>query len=191
MSLIQWVPDKDPAFTIDPITREIKNNSEKKILMQKDHNSERYTFQICTEEVEALKSRITRIEIHYTNINSNMRDISSGIYVVDDMETDIIDGKRTMTFSWLISQEATKYEGTLSFNIRFAMVDPLGEEAKIDRQWFTQIYKDITIERSIYNSDTIAEETPSDVIVAIRNDILDTVLSAITNTYPPAERTSF
>lgn len=191
MSLIQWVPDKDPAFTIDPITREIKNNSEKKILMQKDHNSERYTFQICPEEVEALKSNITRIEIHYTNINSNMRETSSGIYVVDDMQTDIIDGKPTMTFSWLISQEATKYEGTLSFNIRFASVDTLGEEAKIDRQWFTQIYKDITIERSIYNSDTIAEETPCDAIVAIKNEVLFTAINGIMTAYPPAEGVSF
>ena len=38
--------DDDLYFTIDPSTREIKNESQKVKLMQYDHNSEQFTFEL-------------------------------------------------------------------------------------------------------------------------------------------------
>ena len=40
------VIDYDKHFVIDPVTRQIDNKSGKIVLMQNDHNSERFTFEI-------------------------------------------------------------------------------------------------------------------------------------------------
>ena len=46
MAHLHEVRDTDKHFVIDPTTRAITNNSGKNVLMQGDHNSEIYTFEI-------------------------------------------------------------------------------------------------------------------------------------------------
>ena len=46
MAHIHSVYDNDTHFKIDPATRQISNESGKVVLMQNDHNSERFTFEI-------------------------------------------------------------------------------------------------------------------------------------------------
>ena len=40
------VSDSDNHFIIDPISRQISNNSKKTILIKTDHNSEQFTFEL-------------------------------------------------------------------------------------------------------------------------------------------------
>lgn len=113
--------DTDTHFTIDPITRQIKNASHKKTtLMQFDHNSERFTFE-CPRYIEAHDmSECNKVEVHYLNIDGNRQ--NSGVYVVDDFQ--VMDGDETqVTCSWVISSNATQLAGTLSFLLRFLCVD--------------------------------------------------------------------
>lgn len=60
------VYDTDPHFAIDPITRAITNQSTTKTqLMQYDHNSERFTFEI-PRLVDGHDMKLCdKIEIHY------------------------------------------------------------------------------------------------------------------------------
>ena len=113
--------DTDTHFTIDPITRQIKNASHRKTtLMQFDHNSERFTFE-CPRYIEAHDmSECNRVEVHYMNIDGNRQ--NSGVYTVDDFQ--VMDGDETqVTCSWVISSNATQLAGTLSFLLRFCCVD--------------------------------------------------------------------
>lgn len=113
--------DTDTHFTIDPITRQIKNASHRKTtLMQFDHNSERFTFE-CPRYIEAHDmAECNKVEVHYLNIDGNRQ--NSGVYTVDDLQ--VMDGDETqVTCSWVISANATQLAGTLSFLLRFLCVD--------------------------------------------------------------------
>lgn len=113
--------DTDTHFTIDPITRQIKNASHKKTtLMQFDHNSERFTFE-CPRYIEAHDmAECNRVEVHYLNIDGNKQ--NSGVYTVDDLQA--MDGDETqVTCSWVISSNATQLAGQLAFLLRFCCVD--------------------------------------------------------------------
>ena len=59
------VIDTDKHFVIDPVTREITNNSEKLSLMQNDHNSETYTFEIPRNIDGHEMALCNVVEIHY------------------------------------------------------------------------------------------------------------------------------
>lgn len=113
--------DTDTHFTIDPITRQIKNASHRKTtLMQFDHNSERFTFE-CPRYIEAHDmAECNRVEVHYLNIDGNRQ--NSGVYTVDDLQ--VMDGDETqVTCSWVISSNATQLAGQLAFLLRFLCVD--------------------------------------------------------------------
>ena len=63
------VYDTDTHFVIDPITRVVSNpESKKTILMQNDHNSERFSFEI-TRYIEGHDLTLSdKVEIHYANV---------------------------------------------------------------------------------------------------------------------------
>ena len=178
------VIDTDEHFIINPVTMEIENMSGKTKLMQGDHNSERYTFELTPKNIDGHPMfACNTIEVHYDNIKSDKTETNHGVYVVEDMVSE----NDTITFSWLISREATKYDGTLEFSIRFACVDKLDiENPTAVYEKFTDIYKGITIAKGKYNSPVIVDPYP-DVLTKIKND----VLIAIGNAYPPAEGATF
>lgn len=130
------VEDTDHHFTIDPFTREITSkNPQKDVLMQNDHNSERFTFEIPRFIEGRDVAKCNEVIVSYTNGRS------TGVYIVDDMDiypfvNDII------TFSWLISQNATKNVGKLTFNIRFAQVN---EDATVEYAWSTKSYDNVKV----------------------------------------------
>lgn len=171
--------DTDSHFSINPITRAIKNESSKKTtLMQYDHNSERFTFEI-PKTVEGHDMNLcNRIEVHYINISSaNPADTTEDVYIVDDMkiQTDAEKGD-VVVFSWLISGNATNYAGNLSFLIRFKCLD--GDT--ITYSWSTAIYSDIFIGSGMSNSEMVLEKY-SDVLEAWKNEIMGA--SAAKSTY--------
>ena len=160
--------DSDKHFVIDPITRNITNNSSELIIMQYDHNSERFTFEIprVIEGHDMSLSDIVRV--HFINIGSIKTNTNYGVYEVDDVEVSS-DNPDIITFSWLISGAATKYNGSLNFAIRFYC---LSDESEIEYSWGTNIYSGIKVSNGLDNSETIVEDYV-DVLEKWKQDVID------------------
>lgn len=152
------VRDTDKHFVIDPITRAISTTSEKNKLMQGDHNSEIYTFEIPRLVEGHDMTLCNRIRIHYNDISADKANESRDFYPVKDMQVaeDLTD---MLVFSWPVSGNATKYAGLLSFRIQFLCI----ENGETTYAWHTDIYKGITISDGFDNSEAAVEEY-SDVI---------------------------
>ena len=146
--------DSDKHFVIDPITRNITNNSSKITIMQYDHNSERFTFEIPRIIEGHDMSLSDSVRVHFINIGSIKTNTNPGVYEVDDVAVSL-DDPDTITFSWLISGASTKYNGSLHFAIRFYC---LSDESEIEYSWGTNIYSGINVANSIDNSEAIAED---------------------------------
>lgn len=153
------VYDTDNHFVIDPITKEIINQSEKMKLMLGDHNSERFTFEIPRYIDGHDMTLCDKIEIHYINIDSKTKESNKDVYIVDDMQLSP-NGEDVVVFSWLISSNATKLAGTLNFRITFKCIS---EPSIIDYQMSTEIFKGITVSDGISNGEAVIEEY-SDVL---------------------------
>lgn len=153
MAHIHTVQDTDAHFIIDPITRHIDNNGMPKIiLMQNDHNSERFTF-VVDRYIEGHDLTLcNKVEVHYDNYTSSRQQVSHGIYSVDDVKVDDEDENKVI-FTWLISENATKYAGTLNFLASFVCE----EDDYILYRWSTGVNNSISISSGINNSDEVAE----------------------------------
>ena len=132
----------------------ITNNSAKNVLMQGDHNSEIYTFELPKLVEGHDMDSCNRVEIHYNNISSDKADSSKDFYTVEDIHADSED-PNTLLFSWKIQNNATKYAGALSFRIRFGCVDNSGVWTY---KWHTDIFKGITISDGFDNTEAVTEE---------------------------------
>lgn len=155
--------DTDLHFKIDPTTRSISNMSGKVLIVQHDHNSERFTFEIPRYVDGHDMSLCNKVEIHYINGNSDRK--TQGLYPVGDLQIDKNDSNYVIC-SWLISNNATKYVGPLSFLVRFACLT----DDVIDYAWSTSVYTGITVSPGIYNTDYIAA-TYSDVLEQWRAEL--------------------
>ena len=163
------VSDSDNHFVIDPISRQLNNNSKKTILMKTDHNSEQFTFELPRMVEGHDMSLSNKVEVHYINISSKTREQSTGIYNVADFGADAEDDTKVLG-TWLVSREATKYAGSLNFVIRFACLSADNVE---EYAWNTAIYAGITIADTIENTETVVED-----YVDILRQWLDTIENA-------------
>lgn len=165
------VYDNDKHFSIDPVTREIKNESGKIVLMQHDHNSERFTFEIPKEVEGHDMMQCNVVRVHYINIEAGKDGlIHEDIYDVDDLQTSP-NSDDVVIFSWLISGNATQYEGGLHFAIQFACVT---DDGTIDYSWSTGTHSSVSIGNTIYNTEVLAVEY-ADVLEKWRIETFDMV----------------
>lgn len=134
-----YVEDRDPHFIIDPLTRAISTECKKVGLIQGDHNSERFTFEIPMEVEGHTMPACDEIEIHFLNIDQATKEQSAGVYPCMDINTS---AEGNITFSWLISHQATKYMGSLNFLVKFKCYDT---DKSVKYAWHTAIYKNISI----------------------------------------------
>lgn len=163
------VYDTDKHFAIDPITRDIRNEAKNKVkLMQLDHNSERFTFDIPRKVEDHDMSLCDRVEIHFINTGSSGSHHDK--YIVDDVQVSP-DDKDVVIFSWLISQNATRYAGKLDFMIRFICNDENGEAEYI---WNTAIHSGISIANGMDNGEVIVEQY-HDVLERWKQDVLSDI----------------
>ena len=154
MSHIHNVYDSDNKFIVDGISRVIKNASTSKTtVMQFDHNSEVFTFEIPRYTEGHDMTACNRVEVHYLNIDSITKQENSGIYLVEDLTINT-DDENKLTCSWVISQNATGLVGALNFLLRFICLT----DDVIDYVWNTSIYTGIYVSKGIYNSDIVAEQ---------------------------------
>ncbi len=154
MGHIHSVYDTDAHFKINPITRKLSAEGNSKVsLVQFDHNSERFTFEIPKLIEGHDMSSCNKVEVHFINVDKGKKKQSTGVYLVDDMQVSD-ENKDVVIFSWLISRAATLYEGSLNFIVK--MICETNEV--IDYQWNTEIYSGISVSTGINNSDVILED---------------------------------
>lgn len=154
MSHIHNVYDSDNKFIVDGISRIIKNASTSKTtVMQFDHNSEVFTFEVPRYIEGHDMTECNRVEVHYLNIDSTTKQENEGIYLVEDLTINA-DDETKLTCSWVISQNATGLVGALNFLLRFICLT----DDVIDYVWNTSIYTGIYVSKGIYNSDIVAEQ---------------------------------
>ena len=154
MSHIHNVTDSDNKFIVDGVNRSIKNASTSKtMVMQFDHNSEVFTFEV-PRYIEGHDMMLcNRVEVHYLNIDTVTKEEHEGIYLVDDL-TVSTDDENKLTCSWVISQNATGLVGSLNFLLRFICLT----DDVIDYVWNTAIHSGVYVSKGIYNSDIVAEQ---------------------------------
>ena len=133
--------DTDTHFSINPVTRAIKNESSRKTtLIQYDHNSERFTFTLPRYIEGHDMSLCNNVRVHYINVDSENKRQVKGVYEVEDLHIDSEDENKVLC-SWLISSNATQYAGGLSFLIRYACI----EKDTITYAWNTAVFSEIYV----------------------------------------------
>lgn len=150
------VNDADMRFSIDAVSRRIRSESKKTALMQNDHNSERFSFELPRYIEGHDMSQCNMVEVHYLNIGKSEQ--KSGKYTVVDLAVSP-ESEDKIVLSWLISNNATSLPGKLTFRIHFKCV----EDDVITYAWHTAIFTDITISDGI-NSDESFEMEYVDII---------------------------
>ena len=154
MAHIHGVFDSDAHLVIDPKTRKITNNTpEKTAIMQHDHNSERFTFEI-PKEVEGhdmLKCNV--VQVHYLNTDASTRAVNKGVYIVEDMQVSPED-ENLLIGSWLISSNVTQLVGKLDFILRFSCVT----DGNVDYAWHTDICSDFSVLKGINNGEAVVTQ---------------------------------
>lgn len=149
------VIDSDTYFIIDPITRVIQNTARRKnVLMQFDHNSERFTFQVARYVEGHDMSLCNKVRVHYNNIDGQTGDENASVIELEDLQVNPEDSE-TVICSWLISRESTQLAGTLSFLVQYMCVSDEGEE---DYEWHSDIYSDIDIKAGRNNAEASVVE---------------------------------
>ena len=162
------VYDTDTHFIIDGITRAVKNaSSVKTMLVQGDHNSERFTFELPRMIDGHDMSLCNDVKVHYTNINSMTKEEQHGIYVVDDLKP-FPDDDEIVVCSWLISRNATQHAGALRFGLSFRC---LADDGTIEYVWNTAIHTGVSVSSGMDNSDTVVDEYP-DILAAFEKRIV-------------------
>ena len=151
------IKDTDKRFVIDPISRQIRNESNHKmVLMQKDHNSERITFE-CPRHIEGHDMSLSdKVYVYFINTGEN--GVATGRYEVEDLAVNAED-ENSVVFSWPISENATVQAGRLSFLVNFVCKD--GEI--IVYSWHTDRYSFLTVKERI-NADEAFETEYVDII---------------------------
>lgn len=162
------VYDTDLHFSIDALTRGISNLAkDKTTIIQHDHNSERFTFEVPRYVDGHDMSLCNVVQVHYLNIEAAHKDNKfAGIYEVEDLQISP-DGDDVVILSWLISGNATQYVGSLNFVVRFCCV---ADDGTVEYAWNTAVFSGVSVSTGICNSDFIVEEY-ADVLEQWRNEL--------------------
>lgn len=143
------VIDRDHCFVVDPLTREITSKKpQKEILIKNDHNSERFTFEVPRFIEGRDLSLCNTVNVYYRNGRN------TGVYTIDDLKPyEFIND--TVICSWLISQNATSYVGSLAFMLKFSQVN---DEGVVEYAWGTRTYDKVEIIDDISNPNVFDDE---------------------------------
>lgn len=162
------VLDDDRYFIIDAFSKSITyQNEEPLVLAHHEHNSERFTFEMPRFIEGHDMSVCNKVEIHYINIStSNSYTRSSDIYPVTDLQVSS-DDENTVLFSWLVSENATKYVGSLIFAVRLACI----VNDRVDYSWRSAAFGGISVVESVDNADEIVAQY-SDILQKWYNELL-------------------
>lgn len=149
------VIDSDAHFIIDPETRAITNDSRYDIVvMQYDHNSERFTFELPRYIDGHDMTLCNRVRVHYNNIDGETGEENADLAELTDLAASPEDENMVLV-SWLIKRQATQLAGVLSFLIQFECLD---EDRNPTYEWHTDIFSEVNVKKGRNNSEAIAIE---------------------------------
>lgn len=151
------VTDQDGYFIIDPETRTIRSaNGERCTLMQFDHNSQRYTFEL-PRFIEGHDMMLcNRVRVHFNNIQTDGRDEIPDVAEMYDLAVSANDPSKVVS-SWLITRASTQLAGILSFLIQYECI----EDGAAVYEWHTDIYADVDVKPGRNNGEQIAVQYSS------------------------------
>lgn len=163
--------DNDTHFLIDAESRQVTTNAKYIKLMQHDHNSEVFTFEMPRYIEGHDMTLCDHVQVHYSNIGKEEQ--SDDFYEVTDVHTK--EGNDSVIiFTWTIKGTATRHVGALHFNVRFIC----STEDTADYVWSTRIFTGVSVESSLYNSAAVIEQNP-DAFLELEHKV-NTVLPAHT-----------
>lgn len=174
MALKHNVRDMDKHFVVNAATRKIVKETDAKVhLMQYDHNSEVFTFEVPLEIENHDMSLCDVIQVHYENTStgtsSSVRRTYRGVHEIK--KEDINVEEDVITFSWLISDNATTFAGILKFQLKFICYDDA--DAGIEGyKWHSDVNEDISIKAGLGYSNT--DYTPSTTATLQSIEIMET-----------------
>lgn len=174
------VSDSDTYFIIDPITRQIENvNSAKNVIMQYDHNSERFTFELprYVDGHDMLECTSVTVNVDNIEIGVDEPRINSDAPDMTDLRAHPNNPDKVIS-SWLVSRNSTQLPGILSFHIEYKCVDSNGN---VVYEWSTDSYDGIEIRPRKKNGSAAVLEY-NDVLEQWRSRIFgagDTVMANI------------
>lgn len=146
------VIDTDVRFHIDPYTRSFTDTTPaKKTIVQYDHNSERYTFDM-PRYIEGHDIMLCNVvEVIFTNVDKSTKEQNDGPEPIADLHVSSED-EDTVVFSWLITRASTQLIGPLQFSIHFACKE---EDGTITYEWNTVKFTKIQVKSGMNNRGTI------------------------------------
>lgn len=154
MPHIHSIYDTDKHFRIDGVTRALTNEADvKNIIVQYDHNSERFTFELPRMIDGHDMSTCNVVQVHFINSGKSADQVSHGVYECDDVQVST-DDEEIVTCSWLVSSMATRFVGSLSFVLRFMCVT----NGNVDYAWNTTVFNRVAVVSGICNSDEVVAE---------------------------------
>lgn len=163
MAHTHTVIDDDKHFIINPDTRTITFASETlPKLIQFDHNSERFTFEIPPEIDGHDMTLCNKVQVHFININKdNPEEFNPSIYEAKDLGLNATGDK--LVFTWLVDQSATLLAGPLNFAILFMCTSEEenedGEtEVVLDYRWGTDPYEGVTVSDGMDNNEALSNQ---------------------------------
>ena len=137
----------DALCEIDIHTRKITRKSKKSEFQQYDHNSERIGFTMERMNDGHDMSQCDRVAIKYLNVRQD------DMYIVDDVS--VSDDGKHVTFTWLVSANATQEIGSLIFNINFRCWN---DEGDITYNWSTHPCSTYSILKGVPSMDSNPKE---------------------------------
>lgn len=152
MAHVHSVGDNDTVFVINPDSRAIRCAT-RTVVAWMDHNSEHVTFKI-PRYVEAHDITLcNNVEIHYRNYGDVGE--KSGVYTVLDLQEDPND-KKALTFTWLITNDATSIVGRIAFVVRLRCL----KDNEIIYSWSTRTCESITVSECLptYSMDDVVRD---------------------------------
>lgn len=176
MSHSDLIKDADAFFEVDPITRQIINKTPAKIvLMQKDHKSEKFTFKLPRYIEGHDMAQTARAQVHYMNIDSATGAVSKDRHIFYDLAIDP-DDESSVLCSWLISGNATKYSGRLTFILEFDCF----ENDELVYSWHSASYSGISIDET-FTCDESQYVQYADIIEQWEKMLFDANEDGVTN----------
>ena len=144
------VADQDSYFVINPDTREIENTSRtKNVLMQHDHNSEKFTFELARYVEGHDMILCNRVRVHFNNIDGATGEENADVAELYDLAVDPDDESKVLC-SWTITRQATQLVGTLNFLVQYECIDDTGNSVY---EWHTDIYTDVEVKKGRNNAE--------------------------------------
>ena len=150
------VRDTDPRFTINPVTRAIKNMTDGKVMLMQYVDGHDM-------------SESTEAQIHFDNEGN--RDL----YKAKDLAVDPKDENK-VTFSWVVSQNATRRAGKLEFLVKFRCCD---KENIVVYEWNSDIHELTVNPGKDHSANGVA--LSADVIRQLREELVEEIEKTFDN----------